>query len=207
MKKTLFCSVLILMIALTNTCFAEKLPERYATLVSDVTKPYTANEWIVSPDEEPFGDQNTSEVLESDIRAVIACYDEDYLRVDILLHNSVTYKWDNFYGIELVYDNLIEYYTYYPDTKELVYSVERNGQIEKRQILDINKSDDRAGITSSREVKNDNIYFIINKNKHLVGEVGKTYYLTTCFISGYVDINNKLVITDETMDVNLYFVK
>ncbi len=209
MRKILVFSALIMMVALTNICFADSIPSRKATPVDDVFEPYTADNWIVSPDEEQEGDQISNEVLESDIRAAIACYDQDYLRVDILLYNSNSYQWDNFYAIEFEYDkNIYEYYTYYPDTNELVYTQEKNGQTIKRQLLDLNKSDDQAGVTSSGgEIKDDNIYFIINKNKHLTGEKGKTYYLTTKFIAGYVDVDKKLVIADETIDVNLHFVK
>ena len=87
--------------------------------MDDVFKPYTPDEWIVSDTEEARGDQTTDQVLETDIKGVIACYDRDYLRVDILLNNSVTYKWQVFYAIKFEYTDLIEYYTYYPDTEEM----------------------------------------------------------------------------------------
>lgn len=207
MKKILICSALILMILMSSICFAATIPQRYATKVEDVFGPYTTDDWIVSPEEEPEGDQITSQVLESDILGVIASYDEDYLRVDILLHNSVSFKWQNYYTISFVYTNMIEYYTYYTDKKELVYTREKNGEIVKQQTLDLKKSDDQAGITTGGEVKNDDVYFIINKNKHLAGEKGKTYFLTTSFSAGYVDVNNNLVKADETIDIDLYFVK
>lgn len=205
MKKMVILSLLgILLVG--SICWADNLPVRYATEVKDVFEPYQVKEMIVSPDEEPAGDQTSSQVLESDIRGIIACYDQDYLRVDILLHNSVSFQWDNFYQIKFIYVDLIEYYTFYPDTEELVYTQEENGEIVKRQVLDSKQSDDRVGITDSGPLKNGSIYFIINKKQHLTGEKGKTYFLTTSFLSGYVNTKNELAISDQTMDVDLYFV-
>lgn len=208
MKKIFLGSLILIMVMILGTnCFAATIPDRYATKVNNVNQPYSPDDWIVSPTEEPAGDQTAPNALETDIKGVISCYDANYLRVDILLNNSVSNKWKVYYSIKFEYDNLNEYYTYYPDSEELVYEHEVNGKITKSITLDTKKSDDYAGVTSSGSMKNNDIYFIINKNNHLEGQTGKTYYLTTSFESVYVDTKGNLVTSDDTIDVDLYFVK
>ncbi|MGE5558842.1 MAG: hypothetical protein ACM3WV_09555 [Bacillota bacterium] len=91
MKKILYLFlILACLLAVHSPGFsAGEIPRRPADEVEDVYEPYTASEWIISPDEEDEGDQNVSNAPECDIRGVIACYDVNYLRVDILLHNSL----------------------------------------------------------------------------------------------------------------------
>jgi hypothetical protein len=199
---------LLIVVLLVPTLFlvnASGAPRRDATQVDDVFKPYTADDWVVSPDEEPTGDQTTENAVECDIRGVIACYDDDYLRVDILLENGVTFDWDVWYAIKLEYDDMNEYYTYYSDSKKLIYEKEKNGKIVKTVNLTSNKSDDTAGITDSEGVKNSDVYFIINKKDHIGGEKGKRYYLTCDFMSGYVSKQDKLKVADDTITVDMYF--
>ena len=92
MKKGLaLLLILVGLLAVAGIVNASDTPRRNATQVDDVYEPYTADEWIVSPDEESSGDQDAAEAIETDIKGVIACYDDDYLRVDILLNNSITF--------------------------------------------------------------------------------------------------------------------
>ncbi len=211
MKKILVCLVLILGIAMASPCLAATMtfPRRDATKVDDVDKTYNPEGWIVSPNEEPVGDQTAHQLLESDIYGVVACYDQDYLRVDIQLKNPVSFEWDSFYTIEFKYDQSIVYFTYYPFTEELVYEQEKNGQIVKTETMDLlfDEPEDSAGVTSAGEVKDTDICFFIKKNKYFVGEKGKTYYLISSFSAGYVDDDHdKLVTTDQTITVLLHFV-
>lgn len=188
-----------------NTVETDTPPRRDATKVTDVFEPYTADEWIVSPDEEPAGDQEVDNAPECDIKGVIACYDKDYLRVDILLKNSITFKWDLCYRIKVEYDTLVEYFTYYTASKKFVYDKERDGKIVTTKTLTKDNSKDSAGVTNSGDGKNDDIYFIMNKNDHIGGKKGERYYLTTYFSACYIDKKGKLNVADETIPVKVEF--
>lgn len=207
MKKFLaVLLVLVCLVAAFGTVFsAIESPRRNATQVSDVYEPYTADEWIISPDEESIGDETAPNAKETDIRAVIACYDDDYLRIDILLQNSVSFDWKTFYAIKVEYDDICEYYTYYTDSKKLVYEKEKENKIVKTKTLVKGDSNDTAGVISSGEKENDDIYFIINKRDHIGGQKGKRYYLTCSFFSGYLSKSDKLQISDKTIPVELEF--
>lgn len=201
-------AVLVLLLLLFTACLtsdAKEIPRRDATEVDDVFEPYTAEDWVVSPDEEPTEDQEVDNAPECDIRGVIACYDPDYLRVDILLESDVSFKWDVCYAIKVEYEGLIEYYTYFVIDKKFVYEKERDGKIVKSKTLTDKNSYDTAGITSSGENENDDIYFIIDKKDHIGGEKGNRYYLTTYFMSCYIDKKGKLNIADETIPIQLEF--
>ena len=197
-----------LLVSIAGISLAADIPRRSATVVSDVSDPYTADDWLISPSEEPAGDQRVSNALECDIKGAIACYDDKRLRVDIFLNNSITYKWDVFYSVRFEYDDgYVEYYTYYPVDKKMVFEAEDHGKITKRQTLDTTKSDDYAGVTSTGEMKDDDVYLIIDKDKHIDGVKGKSYYFTTSFSSGYIDKNDTEHIADETIDVEMLFKK
>ena len=180
-------------------------PRRDATEVDDVFEPYTADDWIVSPDEESTGDEDVNNAEECDIRGVIACYDDDYIRVDILLENSITYDWAVWYAIKLEYEGMNEYYTYYTDTEKLVYEKEKGGKIVKTKTLAKADSNDVAGVSDSGDGENDDVYFIINKEDHIGGDEGKRYFLTCEFLSGYLSKTDKIVVADETIPVEMEF--
>jgi hypothetical protein len=206
MKKILaILLVLVCLIGTAGVVFAKDPPRRNATEVSDVSQPYTADEWIVSSDEESIGDQTAPNATETDIRGVIACYDEDYLRIDILLENSVTFDWKTLYAIKVEYDDMNEYYTYYTDSEKLVYEKEKGGKIVKTKTLVKGDSNDVAGVISSGEKDNDDVYFIINKKDHIGGEKGKRYYLTCSFFAGYLTKSDKIQISDKTIPVDMEF--
>jgi len=178
---------------------------RNATKVDDVFKPYTAD-WIVSPEEDPVS-KNTGDVAEADIKGVIACYDNDHLRVDILLNNSISFKWATFYAIKFEYDDINEYYTYYTDTQKLIYKQEKDNKIVKTKTYDMNTSGskDTAGVSDSGDKKDADVFFIINKTDHIGGEKGKRYFLTSHFYSGYLTKKNDIYIADETQPTELEF--
>ena len=209
MKKSVgYLALLLVFVLLVGSVgLAASNPQREAKKVHNVSDPYTPDDWVIESSEKLDRDPNVTNVLECDINGVIACYDKKFLRVDILLNNSITYKWKVFYSVKFEYDSSTEYYTYYPDTKEMVYEEMRNGKIVTSKVLDTTKSEDRAGVTNSGDIKNSDVYLIINKNEHIAGTKGKRYYLTTSFSSGYLDKQNKLHTVDETIDVDMYFVK
>lgn len=203
-----FLTIILFLACLTTaaeTVFAADPPRRNATNVDDVFQPYTAKEWIVSPDEEPLEDQSVTNAHECDIYAVIACNDPDYLRVDILLENEISFKWDIFYAVKFEYTTMNEFYTYFVDSEKLIYEKEQNGKIVQTKILTEENSRDKAGLTESGDLKNSDIYFIIDKKAHINGEIGKRYFLTCTFYSGYINENGQLRIADETIKVNLEF--
>lgn len=136
---------------------------------------------------------------------VIACYDNDYLRIDILLNNSITFDWKTLYAVKIEYGDTNEYFTYYTDSEKLVYEKEENGKIVKTKTLAKADSNDVAGVTDSGEQENDVIYFIINKEDHIGGEKGKRYYLTCSFFSGYVTKSDEIKIADKTISVEMEF--
>ena len=179
-----------------------------ATKVDDVFKPYVSDEWIVSPDDEPVN-KDTGDVAETDIKGVIACYDNNYLRVDILLNNSISFNWATFYAVKFEYNDINEYYTYYTDTKKLIYKQEKDDKIVKTKTFDmtVDNSGDEAGVSDSgNNKKNTDVYFIISKKDHIGGETGNSYFLTSHFYSGYLTKKNDIYIADETQPVELEFV-
>jgi len=180
-----------------------KIQNRYSKEVNNVSRPYKAD-WLVSPEEEPAGDHKVSNAPECDIKGVLSCYDKDKLRVDILLNKPISYDFKIWYAIKFEYSDMIEYYTYYPVSGDLVYEKEVEGEIVDTQSL---KEDevDYAGVTDSGGEKNIDVYIIIDKDKHIAGDKGKKYFLTTTFYSGFLDEKDKMHIADETPPVNLYF--
>lgn len=208
MRKT-FILIMLVSICIFATSAgiiqAEDLPRPYATEVTDVFEPYTAEEWIVSPEDESTGDEKVDNAPECDISGVIACYDGDYLRFDILLNSGISYDWAVWYAVKLVYDDMTEYFTYFTDTEKLVYEKVVNGEIVKSKVLAKNDSDDFAGVVDSGDGQDDDVYFIINKAEHIGGEKGNLYFIPCSFLSGYVDADNKLHIADETMPVEMLF--
>lgn len=183
---------------------AKKIPSRDADEVTNAFDPYTASDWVISPDDDLVSETKVGNAPECDINGVISCYDADSLRVDILLKNSISYDVKVWYAVKFEYSDMVEYYTYYPVSKDFIYEKEVDGEVVKTTSLKDNEKDS-CGVTSSGSKKDTDVYLIINKEKHIAGDVGKKYYLTTVFYSGYVDTKDKLKIADETMTVNLYF--
>jgi len=103
---------------------AYAVPSRDSMKVSDVTEAYNPD-WIIGPTEESVGDHQVSNASECDIRGIISCYDDNQLRVDILLNSSVTKKVDVWYAVKFEYTDVNEYYTYYPSSNTLVYEKEK----------------------------------------------------------------------------------
>lgn len=206
MRKSIFVLMIALLLICVPVAFGESdRPYRNATAVNDVNEPYTADDWIISPDEEPAGDELVSNAPECDIKGVIACYDQDFLRLDILLNHSVTYDFVVWYAVEFEYEDMNEYYTYYPLSKTLIYEKEVDGKITETTELSKTKTDDWAGVTDSSDQKNDDIYIIISKESHMSGNKGKHYFLTTYVMAGYVDKKDKMKVADDTIKVDLDF--
>ncbi len=182
------------------------LPSKNADEVSDVNDPYTASDWVISPDDELATEVKVDNAPEVDIKGAISCFDKDYLRVDILLDNSITYDVKVWYAVKFEYSDMVEYYTYYPVSKDFIYEKEVNGEVTETVDLTTN-NEDFCGVTSSGKKADSDVYLIINKDKHIAGDVGNKYYLTTSFYSGYVDTKGKMKIADTTKKVNLYFTR
>lgn len=204
MRKLFFISLVVtlLMFPLIGMC-GEELPRRQAVEVDDVFSPYMG-EWMVSSKEEQIGDQKVSNAPECDIKGIISCYDNEYFRVDILLNNPVSYQWEVWYGIVLEYTNVTEYYAYCPTSKQFMYTTEVDGVSSEK--FDLEPSDKHmAGVTKSSDADNSDIYFILNKAEHLVGEKGNRYYVTAYFFSGFIDEEGELQLADETIPIDLEF--
>lgn len=196
MKKKLLFLLFILLLS-----FSLNSLDRYSVKVNDVFGTYESD-WIVSPNEEPKGDQKVSNALECDIQGAISCYDDEYFRVDILLNNAITYNFTIFYAIKFIYaGNMEEWYTYYPLSKDFIYEKIENGKITETTDLTGVSSGDSCGVTS----EGFDVYLIINKDKHFGGDKGKTYYLQTIFVSGFLDSKNKMHFADETIAIKLHY--
>lgn len=206
LKKVLsLLIVLIPIFVIVNLAAASDIPHHAATQVDDVYKPYSVNEWIISPDEESTGDQTVDNAPECDILGVISCYDDQYLRFDIQLANGISNNWDLFYGICLQYENMNEYFIYYSDSKKLIYQKEKNGKVVETRNLTDDEAGDTAGVTDSSDLKNADVYFIINKSDHIGGEKSKRYFIPSYFYSGYINDQGDSHIADDTGDVELEF--
>ncbi len=203
MKYKKCINLVIILLFVFPIMLHPKAKNRNSKEVTDVSRPYKAD-WIVSPEEESEGDHKVSNAPECDIKGVLSCYDKDKLRVDILLYKPISYNFKVWYAIKFEYSDMTEYYTYYPVSCDLVYEKEIDGEIVDTQSL---KEDevDYAGVTDSGGEKNTDVYIIIDKDKHIAGDKGKKYFLTTTFYSGFLDEKDKMYIADETLDVNLYF--
>jgi hypothetical protein len=183
----------------------EDPPRRQSFEVADVFQPYNPPAWIISPNEEPAGDQDVLYADECDIKGILSCYDENYLRVDIILNNSITFNWKTIYGVVLEYTTTNEWYWFSTENKNFVYAKEEDGELFDIKTLNEVGAADRAGTTNSGEAQDSDIYFIINKNDHIGGVKGENYYLTCTFFSGYLTKENSVHIGDETMSVKLEF--
>jgi hypothetical protein len=206
-KKKIGWIAFSLFLSLALLSFAESTGQyrRQSTAVDDVFEPYTSEEWIISPDDEEIENPNTDGISEYDIDGVISCYDEDYLRFDILLYDSISYEYDSFYALKIDYGTLTEFYTYYTLSGKLIYEKQKNGAITERKNLTGTDSDDCAGIASSGLYPDDDIYFILNKEDHIKGEKEKRYYVTLTCYSGYLKDEKSLQITDDTDAVDVEF--
>ncbi len=206
-KKKIGCIAFSLFISLALLSFAESTGQyrRQSTAVDDVFEPYTAGEWIISPDEEEIENPYTDGIGEYDIDGVISCHDEDYLRFDILLYDSISFAYASFYALKIDYGTLTEFFTYYTDSNQLVYEKQKNGAITERKSLTSSNSDDCAGIASSGTFPDDDVYFILRKEDHINGEKGKRYYITLTCYSGYIKDEKSLQITDDTNTVDVEF--
>jgi hypothetical protein len=176
---------------------------RSALEVQDAFAPYTPEEWIVSPLEEPEGDIPAGTTPpESDIRGVLSCFDGIHLRVDILLHHEVSSDKTVGFGVKLAFEGGVsEYLTYFPGLNRLYYVRETLGRIQKSHRLTGDRSSDSAGF-SGRDV-----YLLIEKNAHMAGEKGRSYRVGAVFYSMTLDrtLNGRL--EDLTVAVNLRYTR
>ena len=179
----------------------------YARNVSDVNEPYS-DAWIINLSEEPAGDEAVDNAPECDIAGAMSCYDDDRLRVDIILNHPISWELDTWYGVEFWYSNMTEYYIYFPTTEEFILLVmdEYDNIVDDYQLTN-DLSGDFATVTSYDGVEDKSVVIIIDKDKHMTGTKGELYYLETSVASGFFDMEGEFQIADETIYVDLYFVK
>lgn len=179
------------------------LPSRSALEVPDAFAPYTAEEWIVSPLEEPEGDIPAGTTpSESDIRGVLACFDGTHLRVDILLHQEISSDGTAGFGVKLAYEGGVnEYLTYFPGLNRLYYVRETRGRIQKSHRLTGDSTSDSAGFSGR------NVYILIEKKAHMAGEKGRTYRVGAVFYSMTLDRTLSGHLEDLTIAVNLRYTR
>ena len=124
----------------------------------------------------------------------------------MLLQNSLSDKFDLYYGFRIAYEgNEYIYFTYYPSTKKLHYHREKDGKITEDYDLNNNNSEDTAAVTNSGDLKYSDIYFIIKKQDVITGHKGNRYYIPCYFYSGYITNDGTEKNTEETIDMELEF--
>ncbi len=210
MKQRSFAGIILVLLFLVPAFVTAKPPaiqDKYADSVDDVNAAYSPSDWVISPDDELQSYTKVDNAPECDIKGVISCYDPSSLRVDIILQSPISYDVKVWYAMKFEYaGDYVEYYTFYPVSGDFIYEKEENGKVTKTEDLKGDKVD-FTGVTESGKIKDSDVYLIINKEKHIGGEAGQTYYLTTSFYSGYIDVNDKMQFSDITKKVNLYFKK
>jgi hypothetical protein len=179
------------------------IPSRNAMETRDAFAPYTPEEWIVSPLEEPEGDVPAGTTPpECDIRGVLSCFDAAHLRVDILLHHDVSSDRTVGFGVKLAYEGGVnEYFTYYPGLNRLYYLRETLGRIQKSHRLNGDESSDTAGFAGR------DVYLLVDKNSHMAGEKGQSYRVGAVFYSLTLDRRMYGRLEDSTPAVNLRYTR
>lgn len=179
------------------------LPWRSALEVQDAFAPYTPGEWVVSPLEEPEGDVPSGTTPpESDINGVLSCFDGTHLRVDIILRFEVSSDKTVGFGVKLAFEGGVsEYFTCFPGLNRLYYVREALGEIKRSHRLTGDRYGDSGG-SYGRDV-----YILINKDAHMAGEKGKTYYVKAAFYSMTIDRTLTGRIEDRTIGVNLRYTR
>jgi hypothetical protein len=178
-------------------------PLRSAAEVDDAFAPYTPQDWIVSPLEEPEGDAPAGTTPpECDIRGVLSCADASHLRVDIVLHREIAADRTAGFGVKLSYDEGVnEYFTYFTGLDRLYYVRETFGRIQKSHRLFGEGSSDNAGFAGK------NVYILIEKNAHMAGERGRPYRVRALFFSLTLDGDLTGHIEDCTIPVDLRYTR
>ena len=220
MRRAVLFFLFVFIISPLISQYGELPPLRYAKEVMRVSKPYSGADWIVSPFEEGKGDQKVSNAYECDIRAIAAVNDARRLRIDIYLHNPVTYKWKVYYSFRITYKyGTSDTFIYFPTRKEFYYGRwDRNGNLVKSRLLKNEPQGDTCGVTDSfvsgRRRTNTVVYLIIDKDKHFAKTGrGEKRWLTTRFSSGYIrkgagdDWIRNIREADTTMRVRLGYIR
>lgn len=204
--RRLFFILIAFILAIPAIALPATAPKKDADEVSNVYESYTASDWVISPDDELVTQVKVGNAPECDIQGAIACFDKDYLRADILLQSPISFDVKVWYAVKFEYSDMVEYYTFYPVSKDFIYEKEENGKVTETINLKDNK-EDSCGVTSSGTNQNSDVYLIISKEKHIAGDAGSRYYLTTSFYSGYIDNDGKMKIADMTKTIRLYFTR
>ncbi len=220
MKKLFLLVFILCLIFPLESQYGNKPPLRYAKEVNRVMAGYSGANWIVSPNEEARGDQKVSNARECDIRAVASVNDARRLRVDIYLHNPLTYRYKVYYAFKVIYKyGSYDTYIYFPTTKKFYFGKwSRDGRLLESRTLARDSYGDTCFITASyiRGVRKPNtvIALVLDKDKHIskIGR-GTKKYLSARFFTGFVKKGTEgkwtrgIRVADSTMDVRLGFVR
>ncbi|HOV15693.1 MAG TPA: hypothetical protein PK771_15500, partial [Spirochaetota bacterium] len=165
-----FLVLFVVLLGIQFSVFAQDYPAKYAKKVADVYEGYAPDKstgWIVTDKEEKKGDHNVSNAPECDIRAIMSCYDDSKLRVDLVLWNPISYKWLTYFAINMQYAGGVEEFYYYDvDSKELRYRKTDNGSVVKDEVLTQDDGTDFAFITTYDGKADMIVGLIIDKDKH-----------------------------------------
>ena len=220
MKKMLFSIVFLFLVLPVLPQYEGLPPLRYAKEVNRVSALYRLTNWLISPSEEAFGDHKVKNAGECDIRGVAAVNDARRLRVDIYLHNPITFKWKVYYSFKVMYKfGSYDMYIYFPTTNKFYYSRwNKNGKLLESRILKKNRNGDTCYITDSFvngiKKRNTVVSLILEKDKHIsrTGR-GTKKYLSVRFFSGFVKMGTGsnwtkgLRVADTTPEVRLGFIR
>ena len=220
MKKALFFFLIIFLISPIITQYKKLPPLIYAKEVNRVAAAYRGAGWIISPYEEAKGDHKVTNAHECDIRAVAAVNDARRLRIDIYLHNPITYKWKICYAFKITYKyGSYDAFIYFPTRNEFYFGKwDRNGRLLDSYLLKRDSHSDTCFVTASvvrgRRKPNTVVALIIDKDKHFAKSGrGKKRWITTRCFTGYIKAGagenwiKGLREADITMDVRLGYIR
>jgi hypothetical protein len=165
-------------------------PQRKAREVEEVAKSYPTT-YIIKASEEKEGDHTVSNAPECDIRAVSACNSSKRLRIDLFLHNDVTFKKNVWFGFAIRYAKGVKKTFAYSPTKK-TFSVVRSkdGKVTSREEIKLKKGSDWVRIVGSKikgvSHKANVVTLMIDKDKHISKDgKGKLQKLRIQGVSGY----------------------
>ncbi len=196
-------------------------PLRYAMEVARVSEGYSGANWIVSPREERKNDHQVSNAWECDIRAIAAVNDARRLRIDIYLHNPVTYNWTICYAFQISFrGGSSEAYVYFPTRNEFYYvNWDSSGRVLNSRILGEDPSGDSCWVTDSyiggARKSNTVVSLTLDKDKHFSSEGrGQKKWVSAQFFTGYIQEGTPqsywmrgLKQADTTMKVRLGYIR
>ncbi len=189
------------------------LPTRRALEVRDVVKAYSVN-WVVPPAEEPRGDHRVSNAPETDIRAVSVANDRRRIRIDIALHNPVSFTKKVIFAARIYYKgDVSEGFLFSPHQKKLMYVRFQGQKVVSSRQLKTRVGSDWVEIVGGtvRGVRKPNsiISLFIDKDVHFAKkDYGKRKWLRAQFFTGFIRKGDgQLRPADETRRIKLSYIR